>query len=184
MAKLKTLERLKAISRKGFTLKLSNNELCKFICTIVEETFSKLKKDCNEIIFDQNEKTVFVLAKNVKIALTEKEKVAARYFQLLEIINTDHSLPAIKEYLRTMNVSEFSALDSGTLSIKPLQKLEESKTSVEEVKIYINGESPRPGVELKNEKHEVRKLVSRVGSLCSLDNNYAKRKNGIFQLYI
>ena len=96
---------------------------------------AKLKKDCNEIIFDENEKTVFVLAKNVKIALTEKEKVAARYSQLAEIINTDHSLPAIKEYLRTMNVSEFSALDSGTLSIKPLQKLEESKTSVEEVKI-------------------------------------------------
>ena len=70
---------------------------------VVLESFEKLKKDCREIIQEQNDKVIYVLAKNVEATLLEKIKTTSRFTQLLNTLNNDHSITNIKKHIKIMS---------------------------------------------------------------------------------
>ena len=94
--KSKLLERLKDVSRKAFTIRLSNGINCKKFLKVVNEIFSRLKTECHEIRSGQVERIINVLSKNIESALDEKSKALTRFLELKGVLDEDHSMKIIK----------------------------------------------------------------------------------------
>ena len=65
----------------------------------------KLKKECQDIELGQNDKVLIVLAKNVEVALEEKRKVAALFYNVKKALNNDYSIEEIKEVYKQSVIS-------------------------------------------------------------------------------
>lgn len=105
--KIKTLEKLKSISRKGFAFKLFSIEdgnLC--FRYLANDFFSKLKREYAEIVEDPKDRTLCVLKKNIEVALEQKKMVAIKIHKLKNLLDNDHSIEAIKEKIRGQQENE------------------------------------------------------------------------------
>ena len=57
-----------------------------------------VRKECQEIIIDQNDKIVLILRKNLEAAIDAKEKAVLRIPVVKKLLTIDHSMNSIKEF--------------------------------------------------------------------------------------
>lgn len=96
--KVKTLEKLKGISRKAFTFKPCFDEDGKaLLYRLATDYFNRLKKECTEIADGPSDKILCVLMKNMNTALDKKKQAAAEMHKLKTSLDRDHSVKAIRK---------------------------------------------------------------------------------------
>ena len=100
------LQKLKEIARKAFIIKITANEDCIIKNNIVAEQLIKLQDECRQLLPYQQWHMVFVLFKNIKIALKQKAKAVANYIQLKNLLNADYSIEIIKREFHLMKVTQ------------------------------------------------------------------------------
>lgn len=92
---------------------------------IENEQFVKLKKESQEIEFDNNDKITLVLSKNIETALNQKGKAAEKLFKLKEELNNDHSIKVIKIKIDSKNQKDLLEISKNTVNLQTCEDIPE-----------------------------------------------------------
>jgi len=103
---------------------------------IAKEALEKLKIEYDEIVFEQNDKVIIVLCKNIEIALKEKTNVIGHLIELQKLIDNDHSLLLSKE--ETRKIQEKSLKPQKSAKSAPLSTLKFKPNSINKQCIFLD----------------------------------------------